>query len=112
MHRFIQVASRHTWGAHDTCNRLLLLLTVMGLLSGCIAKVQIPAVDQFRIASGAQEGLIDAHAQADILLDNLYQLMKANEGTDQGRHQRFRLGRPYSRGGQKNPLCFQRYRAR
>jgi len=82
MHRLIQVASKQTWGTHDVCNRLLLLLAVMGLLSGCIAKVQIPAVDQFRIASGAQEGIIDAHVQADILLDDLYQLMKANEGTE------------------------------
>jgi hypothetical protein len=82
MLRFIRVESRQSWGAQDACNRLLLLLAVMGLLSGCIAKVQIPAVDQFRIASGAQEGVIDAHAQADILLDNLYQLMKANEGTE------------------------------
>ena len=61
---------------------LLLALVAAWLFSGCISKVQIPAVEHFLLASGNQKGFIDTDAHGEILLNNLYRLIKANEGVE------------------------------
>jgi hypothetical protein len=79
---FVRVAPVNTSGAKKAINRILLVLAAGGLLAGCIAKVQIPIVDQFHVAAGPQEGIIDAGLHEAILLKKLYELMKANEGVE------------------------------
>jgi len=44
--------------------------------------VQIPPVDQFHISSGAHEESVDAGVHGTLLLNNLYELLKANEGIE------------------------------
>ena len=82
MGRFVRVATVNTTGVKNGIHRILLVLTAAGLLSGCIAKVQIPAVDQFHVAAGPREGIVDAGLHEEILLKQLYELMKANEGVE------------------------------
>jgi hypothetical protein len=82
MIRLVLLAPVNTSGVNNAVNRILLVLAVAGLLSGCIAKVQIPAVDQFHVATGPQEGIIDAVLHEEILLKQLYELIKANEGVE------------------------------
>ena len=82
MNGHFRLALEHSFAVQGVCNRLLFLCSLACLLSGCIAKVQIPAVDEFRIASGAEEGSIDAGVHGKILLNNLYELLRANEGID------------------------------
>lgn len=62
--------------------QILLVLTVTGLFSGCIPNVQIPKVDQIHVAKGIQEGNIAADQHKEILLNQMYELMKANEGVE------------------------------
>lgn len=52
------------------------------MLPGCVSKVEIPAVDQFRIASGSHDENINAGVQGKNLIKNLYELMRANEGDE------------------------------
>jgi hypothetical protein len=82
MRGFIRIARRRPCRAHKASHCFLWLLAVTGLLSGCIPKVHLPAVDQFRVASDAQEGIIDADQNEQILLTRFYQLMKANQGAE------------------------------
>lgn len=82
MNGLFRFALEHSLAVHGVCKRLLLLCFLAWLLSGCIANVQIPAVDEFRIASGAQEESIDAGVHGKILLNNLYELLRANEGIE------------------------------
>ncbi len=77
-----KVAPKRFFEPRRLCHHLFLLLAVTGLLSGCMPKVNIPAVEQFHMASGPQEGAMDAGANADMLLGNLYQLIKSNEGVE------------------------------
>lgn len=82
MNVFFCFAQRNPFRTNWLCSYLVLVLAAAGLLSGCISKVQIPAVEQFRVAVGNLEGSIDADANGQILLNNLYELMKANEGLE------------------------------
>jgi hypothetical protein len=82
MGRVARVAPVNTSGARKVASRFLLVLTAAGMLSGCIAKVQIPAVDQFHIVAGPQEGIVDTGLHEEILIKQLYELMKANEGIE------------------------------
>jgi hypothetical protein len=60
----------------------LSLCSLALLVSGCIANVQVPAVDQFLIASEMQEKSINAGVHSEILLNNLFELLRANEGIE------------------------------
>ena len=80
MGRSFEGAPGYPSGIHHIFYHLLLVLAAAGVLSGCIAKVQMPAVDQFHMAAGSQECVIDAGLHEDMLLKQLYELMKANEG--------------------------------
>lgn len=82
MGRSREVAPGNMTGANHHIYRILLALAAAGVFSGCIAKVQMPAVDQFHVAAHAQEGAIDAGLHEDVLLKQLYDLMKANEGVE------------------------------
>jgi|GEM_PF-2653013 len=82
MERFVPATSENAPGINNAFRRILLVLATLWLFSGCIAKVQIPAVDQFHIAAGPQEGIIDAGLNEETLLNQLYALMKANEGLE------------------------------
>jgi hypothetical protein len=57
-------------------------LALACLISGCIANVQVPAVDQFHIVSERQEKGVNAEVHAEILLNNLFELLRANEGVE------------------------------
>ncbi len=50
------------------------------LLFGCTPRVNISAIDNFRLESKAHSGNIDVSNQGDQLIADLYILMKANEG--------------------------------
>jgi len=82
MNKIIRAATRHTFGIDGLCKYLLLALVAAWLLSGCISKVQIPAVEQFHFISGDQKGSINVDSHGEMLLGNLYRLMKANEGVE------------------------------
>jgi hypothetical protein len=61
---------------------LLITFFAVWALSGCVPKVQIPAVQQFNTIVGQQEGVVDVDAHGELLLGHLYQLLKANEGVE------------------------------
>lgn len=72
--------SRHAYEMDRPCRALFLALAAAWLLAGCISKVQIPAVEHFQVTSGDQTEYIDADVHGQVLIGNLYQLIKANEG--------------------------------
>jgi hypothetical protein len=80
MRRLFRIARADTSGVKPAFDCILLALAAAGLFSGCVAKIQIPAVDHFQVAAGPQKGFIDAALHQDVLLSRLYALMKANEG--------------------------------
>lgn len=82
MRTFFRAAIRFTFAIDGLCKYLSLALAAAWLLSGCISKVQIPVVEQFHFVSGDQKGSINVDAHGEILLGNLYRLMKANEGIE------------------------------
>lgn len=82
MRMTFRAVTRGTFGFAIRCRYLCVVVVAAGLLSGCISKVQIPAVDQFQVTSGDQTEIIDVDARGQILLENLYQLLKANEGVE------------------------------
>lgn len=57
-----------------------LLLAILWVLTGCVARVDIPPVDQFIVGSTMHTKMIDASKYAQQLLSDMYILMKANEG--------------------------------
>lgn len=59
--------------------RLLFILSIIWIISGCIPKVNIPRVDSFKIKSSMHSGNIDVDTHSEQLLSDLYLLMKANE---------------------------------
>lgn len=61
---------------------LLMAFVAVWVLSGCVPKVQIPAVQQFHAVVGQQEGVVDVDAHGELLLAHLYQLLMANEGVE------------------------------
>lgn len=61
---------------------VLLALAAIWLVGGCVPKVQIPNIKQCRVISSDHDSTLDADAHADMLLGQLYQLMKANEGIE------------------------------
>lgn len=75
-------APKHASGIDPVLFRMLLVLAAAGLFYGCMAKVQTPAVDQFHVTAGLQEADIDAGLHGEVLLKQLYELMKANEGVE------------------------------
>ncbi len=78
----IQFVARFAFRMDRRCKSLFLALAAAWLLSGCVSKVQIPAVEHFQVTSGDQTENIDADAHGETLLVNLYQLIKANEGVE------------------------------
>ena len=60
----------------------LAILLTGGLLSGCIANVAIPHIDQFTIKSGSQHARVDVETCKKQLISDLYVLFKANEKKD------------------------------
>ena len=82
MEVFYDVARKRFFELRRICNHLFLLMAVTGLLAGCMARVNIPVVKQVQMAAGPRQDAIDAGANANMLLDNLYQLIKANEGIE------------------------------
>lgn len=81
MNRLFQLPVRGCFAIHGPCKAFFFFI-IFCLLSGCVANVQIPAVEQFRMISDAQEIRIDTQAQGKLLLNNLYELLKANEGLE------------------------------
>lgn len=67
---------------HQLFHRVLLALVAAWVFSGCVSKVQIPAVEQFQVITGQRTGRVDVDLHGDLLLGNLYQLLKANEGIE------------------------------
>jgi hypothetical protein len=82
MEKWGYAAPGNASGLYHLAHRMLWVLAVSGLFSGCIARVQIPSVDQFHVTAGAQEGIVDAELNEEQLLKQLYALMKANEGAE------------------------------
>lgn len=76
------IEARFVFGMDRRCQSLFLALAAAWLLSRCVSKVQIPAVEQFQVTSGDQTKNIDADAHGETLRVNLYQLIKANEGVE------------------------------
>lgn len=61
-------------------NHGVLMLTIVWTLAGCSSKVNIPSVDHFYMVSATQSGHLDPASHEKELLNDLYILMKTNEG--------------------------------
>jgi len=70
---------RHLWIGRV---RFLFILCMVWIHSGCIPKVNIPAVDHFKIKTNIGSGNVDVSIYKDQLLSDLYAMMKANEGVE------------------------------
>lgn len=79
MHLLLRFAQKRPFGV---IYFLLPALAAAWLCSGCVSKVQIPAVQQFNAVVGRQEGIVDVDAHGELLLGHLYQLLKANQGVE------------------------------
>ena len=60
--------------------RLLFILCIVWIHSGCIPKVNIPVVDHFNVKTNMRSGNVDVGTHEEQLLSDLYILIKANEG--------------------------------
>jgi len=60
--------------------RLLFILYIVWIHSGCIPKVNIPVVDHFNVKTNMRSGNVDVGTHEEQLLSDLYILIKANEG--------------------------------
>ena len=60
--------------------KLLFILCIVWIHSGCIPKVNIPVVDHFNVKTNMRSGNVDVGTHEEQLLSDLYILIKANEG--------------------------------
>ena len=60
--------------------RLIFILCIVWIHSGCIPKVNIPVVDHFNVKTNMWSGNVDVGTHEEQLLSDLYILIKANEG--------------------------------
>jgi len=59
--------------------RLIFILCIVSIHSGCIPKVNIPVVDHFNVKTNIRSGNVDVGTHEEQLLSDLYILMKSNE---------------------------------
>jgi len=59
--------------------RLIFILCIVWIHSGCIPKVNIPVIDHFNVKTNMRSGNVDVGTHEKQLLSDLYILMKSNE---------------------------------
>lgn len=62
--------------------KALLLMAVVWPMGGCTPKVHVPTLEKFYYASPTQSGYIDVVSHEKQVLNDLFQLIKANEGEE------------------------------
>lgn len=82
MHGIFQTMFNYCCGVGMLRNHCILLASLAWLLAGCVAKVEIPAVDQFHIAADVPGKSVARVVDGNVLLNNLYELLRANEGVE------------------------------